>query len=74
MWRTGEFMDFSVFSSLTRANDVFDKIKERFNLEESKQTWYIREAYGKGHAYTKSGEGSLYMIKKTINFNSIIRL
>ena len=72
MWRTEGFTDFSVFSSLAKANDVFDKIKKRFNLEESEHTWYVREAYGKGHANTKSGDGSLYMIKKTINFNSII--
>ena len=72
VWQTGGFQDLSVFTSRVAADKCFEELKSYFNLEEV-TSFYRRQAFGNGKASTKTGHGSLTLMKKIYNFNSIIR-
>ena len=69
VWQTKGFQDLSVFTSLSAAEECFDKIMRRFGLQESKMTYFTRQAFcEKTDLHEK---GSLTLLTKLQNRNFI---
>ena len=62
VWMTNGFQDLSVFTSFEKANNQFDELMKEFGLTEKQQTYYLRQAFGKG---------SLTLMSKITNFCTI---
>lgn len=73
VYKTDGYEDIFPYSSRAKADNCFENLVEKFKLTESEEhkCWYVREAYGNGKAATKSGDASLILAKKIIDFCSI---
>lgn len=62
VWLTNGFQDLAVFTSYEKANNQFEELMKEFGLTEKQQTYYLRQAFGKG---------SLTLMRKITNFCTI---
>lgn len=67
VYMTEGFQDLSVFSSLQKAEEVFDKLVEKYGLTKNNYSYYASQAYRK----VNNKKTTLTLMKKIINFNSI---
>lgn len=67
VYHTEGFIDLSVFSSLKKAREEFDKIVKKYGMKEAAYSYYMSQAFGE----IKNGKATLTLMKKIINYNGI---